>query len=104
MYEVGSVVKTAAPVGCYRDDAARTMTMFSSPYHAFDVCRADALAGNYRYFALQDGKADGTAACFVSNGLAKVQVLGPSTECNRPPDSNGRNLGGAWANYVYELK
>ena len=89
------------PVGCFLDHAGRTMEWApGQPELTYEGCRALAAAQGKPYFALQNGHG-GIGQCFLSDDLGQAQSKGPSEAC-REVDGAGRNLGGPWANYVYE--
>ena len=43
-------------------------------YTDFDTCKSYAINNGFQYFSMQNGQSDGTAACLVSNDLARSQM------------------------------
>jgi hypothetical protein len=68
-------------VGCYADTESRAMTgtsELSGQYTTLDQCKQSAADGGYKYFGLQDYKAENqTGFCSVSNSLSRTQKYGP---------------------------
>lgn len=60
------------------NDSQRAMTWNPSiiGYTGFNTCKNYAMQNGFKYFGMQDGKSDGTAACLMSNDLAKSQQYG----------------------------
>ena len=102
------VVKVPNVIGCYADKAARAMPVWvhgenKNVYVSFDKCKQDALAGGWKYFALQDGKlvnGQYVGQCFASNDLTSSQQYGKSGNCN-PIVGTDKHAGGQWTNYIY---
>lgn len=59
-------------------DDKRAMTWNPSEigYTDLETCKKYAVDNGWQYFGMQDGKEDGTAACLVSNDLAKSTMYG----------------------------
>ena len=87
------------PVGCFTDNSSRTMLTVGPGLKSmtFDECKQKAADVNARFFSLQAGY-----ACFVTNDPDTFQSLGRSDGCNSI--QNGMNMGGGWANYVYQRR
>ena len=68
-------------------DADRGMTWNPSAigYTDFDTCKKYAAENGFSYFSQQNAKPDGTAACLVSNDLAKSQRYGEAFIYNGAP-------------------
>ena len=67
-----------------------------------DLAAARMQPGQTKYFAMQDGKQnEGIAECWFSDSRNYMQ-WGTSQDC-WVRDSRQNNLGGSWANYVYEI-
>jgi hypothetical protein len=60
------------------NDSKRSMIWDPSTigYTDFETCKTYASQNGYKYFGMQDAKSDGTAACLVSNDLAKSKMYG----------------------------
>jgi hypothetical protein len=58
------------------DQRAMTWNPDAIGYTTYDNCQKYAVDNGYQYFGLQDYKADGTAACLVSNDLSKSKMYG----------------------------
>jgi hypothetical protein len=48
-------------------------------YTTLDSCQQFAVDNGYQYFGMQDYKADGTAACLVSNDITRTQMYGDAS-------------------------
>jgi hypothetical protein len=48
-------------------------------YTSFDKCQEYAVDNGYNYFGLQDVQPDGTAACLVSNDIARTKIYGDAS-------------------------
>ena len=68
-------------VGCYADAEDRAMkgtSELSGKYVTLDQCKQSAANGGYKYFGLQDYKAENqTGWCATSNSLSETQKYGP---------------------------
>ncbi len=90
-------------VGCYLDSSDRALPKTLSSIATFDACAKAAKNAGSTYFGLQypeGSKGTGKAQCWYGNG--QYDKHGSSTKCYLK-DSNGRYLGGVWANSVYKL-
>ena len=58
------------------DKRAMTWNPAEIGYTDLETCKKYAVDNGYQYFGMQDGKEDGTAACLVSNDLAKSTMYG----------------------------
>lgn len=93
---------TPAYVGCFRDDASRTMQWVNNnQYIAHEGCRDIAKSMGRRFFATQHMQADGKAACFVSDDINQIKRLGPADNCAK---RDSMVVGSVWSNAVYDLK
>lgn len=92
---------TATYLGCYKDVAdtqagggERAMIWDPSVigYTTLDTCKKFASDNGYGYFGMQDGQADGTAACLLGGDLATIQKYGtPPVYTGIPIWSSGTN-------------
>jgi hypothetical protein len=90
-------------VGCYLDSSDRALPKTLSSIATFDACAKAAKNAGSTYFGMQypeGSKGTGKAQCWYGNG--QYDKHGSSTKCYLK-DSNGRYLGGVWANSVYKL-
>ena len=102
---------TVTRKACYKDVGTdRAMTIYRSKpntsefaYGTFDECKKFAIDHHFKYFALQNGLPNGTAACFVGDGEDHTRY-GLSSACTSTANgfSTG-DLGGFYANMVYQL-
>lgn len=90
-------------VGCFgdRSDAPAMITSVGGRA-TYTVCKERAVAGGYKYFALQDGRIDNTAVCMVSNDRASVIKYQRRASFGSMFDNNERPLGAPNVNAVYE--
>jgi hypothetical protein len=58
------------------DKRAMTWNPAEIGYTDLETCKKYAVDNGWQYFGLQDAKADGTAACLVSNDLARSVIYG----------------------------
>lgn len=100
-YKTTSSVENDEYVGTFNDSGTRTMPDTTGTYISYDDCKAQAIKGNYKYFALQNYQAGDNAYCSFSNDLSKIQSLGATN--NILIGSDGRKYGGGWANSVYSI-
>lgn len=102
VYSRNGVFPTVESVGCFRDVASdRTMTKTdSSRGTTFSECFERAVAAKAKYFAVQNGGADGTGECWLSNSLVEATRYGP-VACPTTSDADGFNLGGPMVNHLY---
>lgn len=97
----------ATYVGCFQDDAARTMVdpsgVTGQPL-SWDDCKAYAMKNDYRYFGLQwpQGYGGEQAYCFVGSNK-NYQRLGSAAVCDTKKDTEGHLLGGFGTNAVYQI-
>jgi hypothetical protein len=89
--------------GCYADGGVRAVGVHDSGYIPHDTCRNLAVAGNHKYFAVQDAKnlqsANPVGQCFLGNAGDDYDKYGVATNCS---NVEGRDYGSAWSNAVYE--
>lgn len=67
-------------------------------------CKRIAVTGGYKFFALQQLRADGTARCYVSHDGVAAKRHGQPSDCSVVlRDANGRPGGAAMINSLYAI-
>ena len=61
------------------DKRAMIWSQDSIGYTSFNNCQQYAVDNGYQYFGMQDYKPDGTAACLVSNDIARTKIYGDAS-------------------------
>lgn len=96
-------VPDAQFVATFKDSPNRAMPFSNGGRQVDDYnsCRAQAVAGGYNFFALQNGSMNGRAQCAVSNDYNKSTAQGSTNNAFTAKD--GKIYGGGWANSLYQV-
>jgi len=101
-YRTNATFETDEYIGTYTDSWTRAMPQTTGTYIPYADCRAAAVKGNYKYYAVQNYQAsNNTAQCFFSNDLTQAEAQGPSSAIIT--GSDGRKYGGPWGNAIYTI-
>ena len=102
------VAKVPNLIGCYVDKEDRAMPVWvhgqnPNVYVSFDKCKQDAIAGGWKYYALQNGSivnGQYVGVCFASNDPVASQRYGKSGDCTPIPGTD-KHSGNGYTNYIY---
>ena len=92
---------TSTYIGCYNDPNNNTMTPSSIDNTSFDKCQEYASNNSYIYFGLQNIQTDGTASCYVSNDINKIQQYGDASNQVKLTSIWSSNTSGSGATNCY---
>lgn len=91
-------------MGSYGDSNNRAMQLLNNGSQTFnyDSCKAAAIQGGHKYFALQNSSTGQNAQCGVSNDVSSVTKYGARSSYTNV--SNEVKSGGGWTNSVYNTQ
>uniref|UniRef100_A0A6C0KV09 Apple domain-containing protein n=1 Tax=viral metagenome TaxID=1070528 RepID=A0A6C0KV09_9ZZZZ len=71
----------------------RAMSWDQGAYQTYDACKQMAVDRGYKYFGLQDVRDNGTAACLLSNDIARTEMYGEAMNTNMIPIWDSKTYG-----------